>query len=539
MELNKIILLFLCGLVQILSLKVDTYSQAVMNSLKKLKLKAKQEVELTEMIEVYNDKGLTQRIISFDNIGYYTNTNSNGVNDGIVFMTEKSNNAGIATNYFSDKAEKIVDSKFLIRYSNFFKCEVFRVPRPALNYDVVQIGVMDKKGSTTYMSLSYGSSNKEDKNVIADRIAKECKEYNDNLKSKMNDFWKEISTYWNTKKQVKQLADQIKMLSDQYKAENDKLEQITSDKEGFEKNLKQTDEELKKTKIDMNDIETKLKQEYKIVSDLKIRKADNEKNLTNLNTTLSKMFEDTDSSQKKLDGYNKESDQLRAKAEDLIKQLSEVKTKMSTLELNLTEEKNLLHEVNNDIDSTNKQINENGKMIADHHKEVKTNRDFLDKLAIEDLPNNINKTKTLIDEYEKASEKTLNQTDTTDLEIQNANKTIVAAKLELNTLLSDKKIIKNAKKAKIKKNIEAARVIFETFRKIFPILPDVFMNNMWTFNSLTHYEAMNYIQAVKPSFYGMYDFVFGPNDPAVAKAEAMKKRKFKKLNKLRKLKKKL
>jgi hypothetical protein len=235
MELNKIILLFLCGLVQILCLKVDTYSQAVMNSLKKLKLKAKQEVELTEMIEVYNDKGLTQRIISFDNIGYYTNTNSNGVNDGIVFMTEKSNNAGIATNYFSDKAEKIVDSKFLIRYSNFFKCEVFRVPRPALNYDIVQIGVMDKKGSTTYMSLSYGSSNKEDKNVIADRIAKECKEYNDNLKSKMNEFWKEISTYWNTKKQVKQLSDQIKMLSDQYKAENDKLEQITSDKEGFEK----------------------------------------------------------------------------------------------------------------------------------------------------------------------------------------------------------------------------------------------------------------------------------------------------------------
>jgi chromosome segregation ATPase len=251
------------------------------------------------------------------------------------------------------------------------------------------------------------------------------------------------------------------------------------------------------------------------------------------------MFEDTDSSQKKLDGYNKESDQLRAKAEDLIKELSEVKTKMSTLELNLTEEKNLLHEVNNDIDSTNKQINENGKMIADHHKEVKTNRDFLDKLAIEDLPNNINKTKTLIDEYEKASEKTLNQTDTTDLEIQNANKTIVAAKLELNTLLSDKKIIKNAKKAKIKKNIEAARVIFETFRKIFPILPDVFMNNMWTFNSLTDYEAMNYIQAVKPSFYGMYDFVFGPNDPAVAKAEAMKKRKLKKLKKLRKIKKKL
>jgi hypothetical protein len=538
MELIKIILLFLCGLVQILSLKVDTYSQAVLNSLKKLKSNSKQEVERTEMIEVFNDKGLTQKTISFDNIGYYTNLNSNGIKDGLVFTTDKSNNAGIASNYFSDKGEKLPDAtKFLIRYSNFFKCEVFTVPRPALNYDIVQIGVMNKNGTATYMSLSYGTSNKDDKNVIADRIAKECKEYNDDLKRKMNDFWKEVSTYWNTKKQVKQLADQIKQLSDQYKTENDKLEQITSDKEGFEKNLKITDEELKKTKIDMNDIETKLKEEYKIVSDLKTRKADNEKNLTNLNATLSKMYEDTDSSQKKLDGYNKESDQLRAKAEVLIKQLSEVKTKMAGLELNLTDEKNLLNEVNGEIDLTNKQINENGKIIADYNKDIKTNRDFLDKLAIEDLPNNINKTKTLIDGYEKASEKTMNQTDSTDLEIQNANKTIIAAKSQLKAILSDKKIIKNAKKAKIKKNIETARAIFETFRKIFPILPDVFMNNMWTFNSLTHYEAMNYIQAVKPSFYGMYDFVFGPNDPAVAKAEATKKRRMKKLKKLRKLKK--
>jgi predicted nucleic acid-binding Zn-ribbon protein len=538
MELIKIILLFLCGLVQILSLKVDTYSQAVLNSLKKLKSNSKQEVERTEMIEVFNDKGLTQKTISFDNIGYYTNLNSNGIKDGLVFTTDKSNNAGIASNYFSDKGEKLPDAtKFLIRYSNFFKCEVFTVPRPALNYDIVQIGVMNKNGTATYMSLSYGTSNKDDKNVIADRIAKECKEYNDDLKRKMNDFWKEVSTYWNTKKQVKQLADQIKQLSDQYKTENDKLEQITSDKEGFEKNLKITDEELKKTKIEMNDIETKLKEEYKIVSDLKTRKADNEKNLTNLNATLSKMYEDTDSSQKKLDGYNKESDQLRAKAEDLIKQLTEVKSKMAGLELNLTDEKNLLNEVNGEIDLTNKQINENGKIIADYNKDIKTNRDFLDKLAIEDLPNNINKTKTLIDGYEKASEKTMNQTDSTDLEIQNANKTIIAAKSQLKAILSDKKIIKNAKKAKIKKNIETARAIFETFRKIFPILPDVFMNNMWTFNSLTHYEAMNYIQAVKPSFYGMYDFVFGPNDPAVAKAEATKKRRMKKLKKLRKLKK--
>ena len=68
-------------------------------------------------------------------------------------------------------------------------------------------------------------------------------------------------------------------------------------------------------------------------------------------------------------------------------------------------------------------------------------------------------------------------------------------------------------------------------RKMFPIIPDIFFNNLWTFFSLNHYESMNYIQAVRPSYFGLYDHVFGPNDPSKAKAKKRKMRKMKKLKK--------
>ena len=531
MELVKLILLLICGLVKIMSLRVNTYSQILMKNFNDLK--SRQEVVLTQMIEVYNDKGLTQKKISFDNVGYFIHSNANDVKDGVVFNTDKSNNSGIAKNYFSDKADKMKDEvSFLIPFSSFFKCEVMAVPRPSLNYDVVQIGLLDRKGNTTYIAMSYGSSDKSDKKILAQQIGTACKEYVDSFKKSMDEFWKEVSGFWKTKMQVQQIQDQIKQLSIKHKVENDLLAQVTSDKLGFEKSQKQSEEDLSSTKLELNAIETKLKEEYKILANVKTRKADNEKNITMQNSTLTKLDADTQATQKRLDEFNKESDSLRTKADVIIKKLSDVKQQMYGLEFNLTNERDGLNLVSNEIDFTNKQINDNGKQIANFNKDIKTSRDFLDKLAIEDLPTTINKTKTLVDEYEKASEKTMNETEKADLNILYANQTIIASKDKLKALLSDKKVIKNAKKAKIKNNIEQARIVFETFRKIFPIVPDVFMNNLWTFNSMNHYEAMNYIQSVKPSFYGLYDFVFGPNDPARVKAAAkrrrMKKRKMKK-----------
>lgn len=60
------------------------------------------------------------------------------------------------------------------------------------------------------------------------------------------------------------------------------------------------------------------------------------------------------------------------------------------------------------------------------------------------------------------------------------------------------------------------------------------MNNLFNFISLNHYEGMNYIHGIKPSYFGLYDHLFSINDPTKTKMRAKKLRKMKKLRKLKK-----
>ena len=96
--------------------------------------------------------------------------------------------------------------------------------------------------------------------------------------------------------------------------------------------------------------------------------------------------------------------------------------------------------------------------------------------------------------------------------MNNTTQKVNETEKKINELLSDPKITKAASIGKIKKNLAQAKELFETLRKI-----------------------LNYIQAVRPSYYGLYDFVYGPNDPAKAKEKALQKKKRRKMK--RKLKK--
>jgi len=531
MELIKYVnltLLTLIGIINVTSAKLDLSSQSVLSS------DSKQEITQTQTIEVYKDKTLTQKLLSFDNVGYIESTPQGGIINGLVFDTTHSKNAGIAKNYFSDKSTTVSETQLLVRFSNFNKCEIQILKRPNLNQEVISIGLVSNSGTLSYISITFPIENKQDKSKISDSILKQCNQYVETVKKSLDEFWKEVNIYWKTKGQVQSLADKIKQTTDKDKVMNDLLSQIVSDKNNFEKSVKEAENKLNSTKHEMDEIQKKLKEEYKILNTLKQNKAANEKNLTNLNHSLSDLNNETTVIQSKLAESNEKSNAMRNRSDEIIKQISNVRNEMNGLEKNLTDERSIQQSINQHIDKLEKEINENGRQIAKLNKDIKINKDFLDKLALEDLPNVVNKTKSMVNNYKHESEKMLFQANEADSQIQNHNKTINNTLHDINTILTNQTVIKLTNKSKIKKNIAKAKVIYDTVRKIFPIIPDVFMNNLFNFISLNHYEGLNYIHGIKPSYFGLYDHLFSINDPTKTKMRAKKLRKMKKLRKLKK-----
>jgi hypothetical protein len=511
MEFVKFIILIFLGITELFALKVDTYSHSLINSLNNNS--NDDESESTQMIEIYNDKALTQKIINFENVSYNIHTSNKNIKEGLLFDTTKSGNAGIAMNYFEDKSTKLTDKTALIRFTNFYKCEVFSVARPSLNSEVVQIGVVDKTGKPSYMVLSYSSSNKENKKALADKILHACTTYVDLIKKKMDDFWKEVDNYWKIKSSAANLGNKVDSTSDKFKKENEQLEGIVRDKQNFEKNREDNKVTLNKIKSEKDGMQIKLREEYKIINDIKTKRAINEKNLTNLNDTLRKLDDEAKQVQERLDKMNLESAQMRNRSDEVIQLLTDTNKKMFQIETNLTSERKNKFSIDNEIDSMNKQMNKHGKNIAKLNKDIKKSKDLLDTIKVEDLPNVVNKTKAMVEESELESAATLNETRSVDEQIKRAEKIILKMKDKMQKLLAKPDVIKKTVKAKIKKNIEKAQVAFEAMRKIFPILPEVYVTNLWNFVTLNHYESMNYLQAIKPSYFGLFDNIFQSNDP--------------------------
>jgi DNA repair exonuclease SbcCD ATPase subunit len=540
MLLLKYILVFLFSLVEFTrGSNVNSENEAdsekiTINSQNSKFLSYTGDFTTTSMIDVYDDKAMTQKTLSFEKVSYQIHKNGD-VQDGLSFDTSKSNNAGIAENYLSDKGVKQGDGTYLVRFSNFNKCECFSVNQPALNYDIIEIGLLDTSGKATYISLSFGSEDKQDKGTLAKEIATACTTYTENMKKKFDAFWQEVEAYWKIKSSVKTIGDQIADLKNKQKTEQDALDQVQSDKKNFEKQMNETKKTLNDTQTSIETINKEVKASYKTINDIKALKALNEKNLTEKNRTLEKYTKESEATQKTLNEMNAKSNEYRNKSESIITQSAEVTKKVNEAQEVYTAEKAKSDALDKKIDEINKKITANGVSKSKYQKNVNSNKDFMDKLKIQDLPNTINKTKVLIKEYEEEIDQVMKDSNSTDAELAEMNKTIHESHQNVSNILNDPETVKSASEAKEIDAKSKIKELYDGLKKTFPIIPDTFMTNLWTFIDLNHKEMMNYLHAIKPSLYGLFDHTFNSNDPEKI---AKKKRKQKKLRKMKKIKKK-
>jgi len=262
-------------------------------------------------------------------------------------------------------------------------------------------------------------------------------------------------------------------------------------------------------------------------------KALNEKNSTDKSAILSKLTKDSEKTQKKLNERDEKSNKLRLKAEKIIKNVSEIQHEINEITTEITQEKVKQDLIQRKHDKISRKMTSNGLSIANNMKDIHSNKDFIDKIKVEDLPNTIDKTKSLIMDFEAEIDKIMEETNQTDFEIANIKRTIQESHKNISDILSDPKIVDTTIKAKSIKSLEKIKIIFDALKKLFPIIPEGFTNNMWNYINLNHYEALNYVNAIKPSLYGLFEHTYIVNSPELlAKQRKQLKRALRRLRKL-------
>jgi len=249
------------------------------------------------------------------------------------------------------------------------------------------------------------------------------------------------------------------------------------------------------------------------MNEKKASMAEHDKNLTDKNSTLLKLNAETNETHAKISKMHNDSTVLRNHSEQLLTKIGNIKTDMNKVQTDLTADTDVLHKIQADIDEEHKVLHENGLKMAKFHKDMMSSKDFLDKLKIEDLPNVINKTRDQIVGFHKDISVSMNESNATQNDLNAANDTIHEAKKNITDILESKKVRKMVKKASVSKRLHKMREIFDKIKKTFPILPEVFMNNMWTFMTLNIREGTNYLEAIRPSHYGMFDWVYNAHSP--------------------------
>jgi chromosome segregation ATPase len=486
-------------------------------------VKGSQDFTTTSLINVYQDKSLTQKTVSFDKVSYQVHKNKD-VAIGLSFNVKSSQNSGIADNYFQDKATKQGDGTWLLRFPNFNKCESFSINQGTIT--LIQFGLLDNNGKESYITLSFPTENKSDLSQIAKDISSSCNNYINEMQKLFNSFYSEVEEYWKVKSQVRTLGDSISQMKNKMKKEEDSLNEIINDKKNFEKLLETSQAELSKTTKEKAEIEKKTKSQYKTINDIKTTQVKNEESLNTKSAKLETYSKDSKSTQELLDKRNEKSSALRKEQEKIQQKTSEKQKEVNEWTEKLTQEKKKLDELTEKYSTKQKIISGNVVEKASLQKNINSSKDLIDKLKIQDIPNTIDKTKSLILDFEQEIDEIMEETNKTDIELEKMNRTISESHKNITELLLDPKVVNQTLTVKSVKNMEKIKKNFDEMKKLFPMLPSAFMSNLFNYLTVNHREALNYLNAIKPSLYGLFDNTYNVNAPEVLakKRKALKKK---------------
>lgn len=487
-------------------------NNAKLNSFAYFKNKTSNAKYKTKSITVYNDKEATNKIYSFEGIILHLEKSEKyykGIKIDLTGMTAEKENG---ENFFQKFGKKVRNGIYFIYFSSFYKCDIMQKIDGSLNLDLIHIGLIDKEEKTAYISIGLLDGEGSISKITKD-LHNYCEEYSYELKIKLDIYYKIAKEYFHTKKEKETLREKVIIQEDKNKNEeinlekanaekNIKIEKLEKDKKQFENNINQK-----------NKIENELGNSYRNLNNIKAEIAKSELELKKLQDDYDKINKESSTTKARFDEFQKQKDGKRKELE--LKNYL-VEDKQKKIEEMLKTVEDLKKQISTLVEQINKSsgiILENDSNMSNNSIRINTEQDNIDNIKNNDSAKTFKNRDKFIDDLQKKFEELKEDLKNINNDIGITDKNIADSQSEMDKILNDPNQKNISKLEKMNDILQQIHEYLVKTKELYPLIPDIYWDNVWRFTNVFHSESLNYLKGLRPSVYGAYDNLYTKKHP--------------------------
>ncbi len=488
-------------------------------------------IENLDKVIIYNDKSLTTKLFEFSGIEFEI-FKEKEQQLGISFNLNKMENMQQAENYFSKITNKEKSNTYKVYYTSIPECDILHNKDTAHPQGFISIGITDTEKKTTYIAINFQSPNESEIKGYTKTINDGCISYKAKFKKAYVNFNQLSKKYFSEKKQRGALNEMANKF-EQINTENSKkLQGLNTEKKTFTDKLEDDKKELEKLKKEGAEKKNILIKYYSESTNLKEEKVKNDDLLVILNKKLEDGQISTNKLKEEFDITNKEKNLKKIQLDQNEETIKNTKNDILNLENDSKKKDELINKFERDLNKINSDIQTTEKKIAENKNKINKEQSILDENKGKNISGKSVDNKKNLENLNEAIKKIKLDIEDIDKKIKKNNNDIERIKKILNDILNDpEQKINSRKDLAIKLEIDIKEYL-DNMKKIYPLIPEIYFENIWKMIKVNHSEALNYISGIRPSIFSLYDNLYSKKHPEIRINDVdFKKTKAKKIGK--------
>lgn len=470
-------------------------------------------LEKTSKIAIYQDKELTTKLFEFTGIQFEI-FKEKGVEEGIRFSLNKMASKDNAENYFSKITKKEGADSYKVYYSSTTECDILHKKIPAAKLDAVSIAVTDNDKKNTFIALSFDGAG-ADQLKYTKLINDSCNSYKAKVKKFYNKFNEIANKYFKEKKDRVGLLEKANKLEADNKKHQKELDDLQKEKKILVDKLTADKKETDKSKKELEAKKTMLVRSYTDLNNAKESKAKNDQLLEQLNKKLADIEKQANTKKNQFDATDKDKDQKRKELDTKNKQVNKTQTSLEKLEEEMKKLTDLINKIETDLNKSKSDIQSSENKIAENKNKINKEQATIDDIQSKDVELLAKDNKKNLDKIDEALKKMKKDLSDSDQNIAKDMKLIEKLKQILYDILNSptQKII--SKKDLANKLEDDIKEYLDNMKKIFPLIPEIYFENIWKMVTVSHSESINYLFGIRPTIFSLYDYLYSKKHPEI------------------------
>ena len=471
-------------------------------------------MEKTSKISIYQDKELTTKLFDFVGINFEI-FKEKGVEEGINFSLNKmASGKDNADNYYSKITKKEGADSYKVYFSSTSECDILHKKNPAVKLDVVSIQVTDSSKKNTFVALTFDGAG-ADQIKYQKLINDSCNSYKTKVKKFYSKFNEISNNYFKIKKGRIGLDETAKKLKQNNEKNTKELEDLKKEKKVLVDKLTADKTTSDKSKTEAEAKKTMLVRYYTDLNNAKENKAKNDQLMATMNKKLADIEKQANTKKTEFDATDKTKDITRLDLAKKNLQVSKTQTNLEKLEAEMKKVTDLVNKLETDLGAAKSDIQGSENKIAENKNKINKEQALIDDIQSKDVELQAKDNKKNLDKIDETLKKMKKDLTDSEKDIAKDVKLIEKLKQILKDILNSitQKII--SKKDLANKLEDDIKEYLDNMKKIFPLIPEIYFENIWKMVTVSHSESINYLFGIRPTIFSLYDYLYSKKHPEI------------------------